>query len=851
MRRIYSVLSICLLITVNSNGRTQETLKTPADRPVDVQHIKLDIEVFLKEKRIAGSATLDLIALRRLDSLSLDAVGHEVSSIRETKANLPVKFENTGEKLLLDFGRPVERGEMLQLTIAYQVRQPKGGLYFFGPSAGEPDVPLTCWTQGEAILNRHWFPCLDNPNERQTSEVIATVDVGNEVISNGRLLSREKLAGGAKERFHWKQSESHVAYLISLAVGKFAVGRDVWREIPLLYFAPPDREADIVGTFGRTKEMIELFSTKFGVDYPWEKYSQVVVEQFIAGGQENTSATSLYSGTMHDKRALLDDSPEGLTSHELGHQWWGDLLTCKDWAHLWLNEGFATYCEVIWEEHRSGKDERDLLLFGKSQSARSGSCLTRPIVDRFYNHPDDMFDSRAYPKGGWVLHMLRSQLGDEDFFAGLKRYATDNRYQTVETTDLRRAFERQTGRALDRFFIQWTDRPGHPVLDVTTSYEAEQKAIKVVISQKQKGDVFWFPLRIEFRRALGQNNPQPAVFEREIRERETTAYIPAPSRPDLVRVDPNLTVLAEINEFKSRDLWVKQTLEAPGVAERLRAIAHFAESKAPEDIELMGRSLNGDAFHAVRSAAAVALGKMGGDAARDLLLAGLAQPNLKVRRSVSDALGNFAADDKVAAALRQKFLAGDPSYFVEASLLGALAKVVESTPADVVAEALKRPSHQDVIRKAALSVLGRSKDAQALPQLLEWLARGKPSECRIAAIRALATQLAHSDLKDEDKKKAASVVIGYINGEGPRVRRAAVETLRDLGKLAEPAEFVLQSLAEQDPDGRVREYSKAAVEKIHTQTPPAVELTKLHAELEKLRKTNKTLEDRLLRLERR
>ncbi|NOX55943.1 MAG: M1 family metallopeptidase, partial [Planctomycetes bacterium] len=318
----------------------ENPFRAPADRSVDIQHLKLELEVFLSEKRIVGAEELSLRMRRPVRTLRLNAVDHEVQSVQVLEAGderpRALPFDNTGTELVIDFGRLLPRGTACQLTIRYQVRAPRSGLHFFGPTEAEPDVPLMVWSQGEAESNRYWFPCLDHPNERQTTELIVTVPDGFEVVSNGVLVSRRKLPDQQKVRFHWKQTRPHVAYLVSLVVGKFAVGRDTWRGRPVLYYVPPERAADIERTFGRTVEMLEFFSRRFGIEYPWEKYAQVVVEQFVMGGMENTSATTLHYRVMHDERAIQDSSPDGLIAHELAHQWWGDLVTCKDWSHLWL-----------------------------------------------------------------------------------------------------------------------------------------------------------------------------------------------------------------------------------------------------------------------------------------------------------------------------------------------------------------------------------------------------------------------------------------------------------------------------------------------------------------------------------
>lgn len=828
--------------------QAEEELKTAASRPVDILHIRLDLDVQLKKKTVEGSATIDFAAIQPTQVLSLNAVGHEVSKVTLLGAGAeskPLSFENSGKTIDIHLGQTLARGDKLQVRINYKVRNPEAGLYFFQPTKAEPDVPLTVWSQGEPIANRHWFPCLDNPNERQTTELLARVDAGFEVLSNGTLVGKRQLNDG-RVQFHWKQAKPHVAYLVTLVVGEFEVGRTEWRGRPVTYYVHKSRAADMERTFRNTLKMLDFFSERFGIEYPWEKYAQVVVEQFMWGGMENTSATTLYPATMHDERALIDHTPDWLIAHELGHQWWGDLVTCKDWSHLWLNEGFATYCEVLWSEHYLGRDERDYSLLAKSRSARSGSALTRPVVDRTYPDPSTMFDSRAYPKGGWILHMLRSRLGDDDFFRGIQRYGTVYAYQTVETDDLRQTFEKLYGVSLERFFHDWTQRPGHPTVLVKSSYSAKDKQMKIEVKQTQKAEPFHIPLHIELAMPDGEN---PVVLDRFMTGREFTVYLPAGKRPTQIRVDPKLTLLADIKEDKARDWWQAQ-LTASTVVERVRAIEHLVAGKTDANREAIAKVLKTDPFWGVRVEAAKAIGKLAGNISRDALLAGLTQPDAKVRKACVDGLGSFKGNDQVIAVLQAKNKKGDESYNVEAATVTALVKVLKETPVEMLQAALEKPSHREAIRLAALRGLAKSDDPKILNQLVEWAQQGKPRECRHEAIRQIAVVINRA-------KPAAKVTDPIVDrflemldeGEGARTRQVLVETLGRLGTRARVSGDRLRVLADADPNGRVRSAAKKAAEDSQKEPNSAAELARLRKEVEAVNKRNSDLEKRLEKLE--
>ena len=850
---------VCAVIfVVTPIAVSAEPLRTAADRPIDVHHIALTLNVDLEQKTVRGQAVIDLELLRPSHIIEFDAIDHTNVSATVTRPvdgrPVPVPVYNSGKKLTLDLVLPTTEPAVLlrqkgrcRVTIKYQVREPRSGLHFFGPTEEAPDTPLMVWSQGEPTDNRYWFPCVDNPNERQSTEMTVTVKKGYEALSNGRLASREVLVDS--ERFHWVQEKSHVSYLVTLVVGDFAVTREEWNGRPVTYYVPKSRVADTQRTFGRTIRMLDFFSQRFGIEYPWEKYAQVVVHQFTFGGMENTSATTLYGRTMHDERAMLDSTPDWLIAHELGHQWWGDLVTCKDWSHLWLNEGFATYSEVLWAEYALGQDERDWHLLGDLRSARSGTTTSRPVLDRRYRHPGSMFDNRVYPKGGWVLHMLRSRLGDDDFFRGLQRYGTVYAYQSTETSDLRQVFERLYGVSLERFFYDWTERPGHPELEVESQYLPAERSVKFTVKQTQDADEFHIPLRISMEfpgeRAVDQH------LDRLMTTRELTHVLRVPGPPVNIRVDPDFTLLAEIKEKKSPELWKSQLLtQSLRIHERVRAVEHFGEVSTDASRELLQQSLESDGFYGVRVEAAKTLGKLKGSIARAALLDGLReQQHPKVRRACANALAKFSGDVEVIASLQQKWSDGDASYFVESSVLAALAEVSSEPPIKVLKAALEKPSHRETIRLAALGGLARSTTREAYDVLFEWTQPDKPHVCRHEAIKQLVEYAVRNKLKGEAVDRIVKHYLARIEHDGPRTRGSLAKALGEFGTQAQAALSRVDQLAESDPSDWTRDAAKAAAEKIRNSESGDSELARLRREVEAQRKRSRELEQRLQQLE--
>jgi len=861
LRRIRLILVLCTLPLVSSSVNTfsaEEPLRTAASRRIDVHHIALNIGLDLPKKTLAGRATIDFsplpvfFASTREPVIELDAHALDVSAVRIAGATAKasdVDFEVTDDQLLISTSEGmIKPGQKYTIEIDYSVTDPSNGLHFFGPTKQAPDVPLMVWSQGEPQANHYWFPCIDNSNERQSTELTVHVPTGIDVLSNGTLLSQKNSATG-RTTFHWKQEKEHVAYLVTLVAGRFSVTTEEWRGKPVTYYVPKDRQADIERTFGRTKPMLDFFSARFGIEYPWDKYAQVVVEQFTFGGMENTSATTLYHRALHDDRAIVDSTPDWLIAHELAHQWWGDLVTCKDWSHLWLNEGFATYSESLWAEHALGRDERDWHMLEDSRAARSGSTQTRPIVDRHYPNPGSMFDNRVYPKGAWVLHMLRSRLGDEDFFRGLQRYGTIMAYQTAETSDLRKTFERLYGLSLERFFHDWTERPGNPKLLVETEWQPQSKRLKVHVKQTQKEDVFEIPVRIDVQ-LKGYEKSQLAL-NRLMNEREFTEYVTLTGKPESVDVDPEFALLAQIEQKQSLKLWEsqlkKQTVGT--IPSRVRAVEHFATVRTDKSRQLLADTIANDSFYGIRTEAAKALGKVKGDIARDALLAGLSQENAKVRRACATALGNFEHDAKVQNALKKKHSEGDISYFVESSVLSSLSKVLDEPPVDLLIAALDKPSHRETIRLTALQQLAKSSEPKVHDVLLEWTKPGKPPLCRPEACRQLVEYANHTLLPKPATDRIVKHLLEMLDHSGPRTRGSIASALGSLGNRASSAKARLQELTKAEPNDWTRSSIKVAIDRISAPASDTAALTKLQKELDESRSHARSLEERLNRLE--
>ncbi len=848
--RGFVVFAVLTLVVVETNGpagraAADETLHFVPSWPLDMQHIRLELDIQLEKRHVDATATLTLTGLEPTRSVTLDAVDfqtHEVRVAYGDEQPQPAAFADDGQQIEVFFDRVVKPGQTVRIVVRYSLDDPKAGLHFFSPERDGPDAPYQLWTQGESIFHRHWIPCFDHPAEMQTTELIATVDRKYTVLSNGVLVEKKALPDG-RVRYHWRQEQPHVVYLVTLVVGEFAIVEDTWRGRPVLYYVPPDKADQARTTFGRTLRMLDFFSDIIGVEYPWPKYAQVACYNF-GGGMENTSATTVGERALVDEKARLDGDSDSLIAHELAHQWFGDLLTCREWAHIWLNESFASYYQALWFEHDRGADAFAYDMWGKSRGARHGD-VKHPIVWRGYGHPREQFDSRAYPKGAWVLHMLRRRLGDERFFKAIGHYVRTHRHQTVETSDLRRAVEEATHTSQDRFFYDWVYRPGHPKLSVRFDWDDDQKLASVQIEQTQKADPYLLTTVVEF---VGDDGSVTRL-EREMTGRRVTLSARLEARPKLVRFDPDMQVLADLELKLPRDLLIAMLREDDNALSRLRALKALAGSKTEPVRKALAEALRSERFWGVRREIAGRLGDLGGETARDALLAGLADKDARVRAACIRALEHWPDDEQVATAVAEKLADADESYGVQAAAARTYAKLNVDDAYEKLRPLLKRDSRNDQIRVAVLESLGQLDDKRAVRLLARWIRDDKPSRLRIAAASAIGDLAEHMELDEDVIDQAVEALTAAVQTAGRRLPITAARVLGKFGRRAVSALPVLRRVARGGPEERVREAARKAIDAIVKDRPPTGQIDELRERIKELEQRIDTLQDELESLE--
>jgi aminopeptidase N len=740
-------------------------------RDYDLQHSRIALRFDLDQKKVMGDVTHTLTILHDSTSkIVFDSAGLTIHSATLNKS--AAKFETKDDKLIIPLTTAAHAGEKFDISIRYEAK-PTKGLYFILPDKDYPDRPKQVWTQGESEDTRYYLPTYDYPNDRLTTETILTVPSSWITVANGKLINVSDAANGMKT-WTWKESVPSSTYLFTVVAGEFEEVKDSWRGIPVTYYAPRGRGDRLSINYSRTPQMIELFSTKLGVNYPWEKYAQSMVDDFVAGGMENSSATTNTSNSLQHPELASEfiTGEDGLISHELGHQWFGDLVTCKDWGDIWLNEGFATFMEFVWTESHFGKDQA---AYERWQSAHQwfeeANLYSKPIVRHDFNDSGE-FDGNAYTKGGWVLYMLRHQLGEDAFYHGLKHYLEVNRGKNVVTADLAKAMEEATHTNVDQFFSQWLYGAGAPKFDLSYRYDDAKHEVALTVKQTQRVEgrvgLFHIPTEVEITTASG-----PKLFPITVSQDKDTAIFTfrADSAPLMVLFDKGGHVLKSTEFHKEKREWLYQLKNATDLADRADAITGLAKLKGDDEVvAALNNALLNDKAWGIRANAADALGQLGGSTASKQLLDALNTAKEPwVRNRIVSSLANFKDAPAIVAKLNS--IAGDDSsYRARAAALQALGRLKAPNALATLEAAAAADSPDGFLRNAALRSMGPLGDDKAVPLLLQWSSPGKPIDSRNAAI----SSLAHLQ---KDNKDITNQIASYLSEPHFPIRMASIFAL--------------------------------------------------------------------------
>jgi aminopeptidase N len=630
-------------------------------RIIDIVHTQLEVTPDFKNLSLYGKAFLILKPFNKnLQTITLDAKGMTIQKVAILEENVLQPLDYTYDNLQIQIALLNEIGveDSITIFVEYSAHpynlETKGislaagrGLFIIDPMDKNPYKGKQLWTSSGSAANSIWFPTVDAPNESFSQEIAITVDTQLVTLSNG-ILEKTTLHSNGTKTDYWSQKLPHAPYLVMIAAGEFAIVKDTWRNLEVPYYTLPELANDVDAIFGRTPEMLTFFSEKFGVDFPWDKYAQIVVYDFIAGAMENTSASVFYETYYADKYDLIDRNFDDIIAHEIVHQWFGDLVTCESWAHLSLNEAFATYGEVLWFENQFGKNEGDkvnhdfLLTYLDEYQHKKD-----PIIKYYFENPDeDLFDAHRYEKGARVLHQLQDYLGVETFYAGLNHYLNKHKHQPVEIHDLRLALEEFTGEDLFWFFDQWFLQAGHPIVQIVEQYDAKNNQVHVYVQQTQgteSGRAFMFPLSIDV-----YTNGKVTRHEVWVKNLMEKFNFKVEKAPDLVNVDAKKVMLWEKKEFKTVEALQFQYANAPLFLDKLEALEGLELQQTKANAREVFLAALEDEFWAIREFAAkkidLKLHEKEGLAIQILQQMALSDSSSAVRRAALEKLAAYQID---------------------------------------------------------------------------------------------------------------------------------------------------------------------------------------------------------------
>ena len=666
------------------------------NRTVDFLHYRVSLEFDLDAQVFHGNNRVTFTPFADgLDRFELDAEELTIESARDSDGR-ELSLERSDTSVVVVLPRPLSFGDTVDVTVAYRGEGSRDGFFFDDASDDHPQMVSTDSWPDEA---HNWIPLYDYPNDKVTHELIVTVPEGNRVLSNGRLVGVSEDAAGGTSTWHWSQEEPHSTYLMMLAIGPFAVIEDSLGSLPVNYWVYAKDVEDARWIFEKTPRMIAFYNDIFDYPYPWAKYDQVTTPH-VGGGAEATSATILGDGTIHDRRAEQDFSRETVIAHEIAHQWWGDLITLREWSHTWLNESFGTYSDYLWTRHENGEDAGSWALLGKKNAYlnEAHNRYIRPIVFDRYTQPGDNFDSHTYPKGAVILHQLRYLLGDEPFFRTLSTFLHEYAFEPVDTHDFMKTVKEVTGRNMDWFFEQFIFRPGHPVFEVSSTWNPGGGEIRLTVSQVQSREhgvpIYKFPLQVGIVTETGKR------VETVWLENEHDSFVfPSTDKPLLVRFDDGNWMLKEWSYEKSVEelLYQARHDDVIGREWAVRQLAAHGDEAAV--VEELNAIVFDDPFWAVRLAAVETVASLSERESVEILRAAATDASSKVRRAAVRHLGETEAASLVGF-FRETF-ESDSSYQVQAEALRAIGRSGDRAQLGFLRRASEMDSPRNVIRSAA------------------------------------------------------------------------------------------------------------------------------------------------------
>lgn len=725
--KFQKILLFSLVLTSLNFLAQSTTYKSEREKIHDLVHTKLKVDFNFSDKTMNGEAWVTAKAhFYSTDKITLDANSmliHEIS-INNKKLN----YNYDEYDLIVDLPKSYVKDEEFTVYIKYTARPEKvkdkgskaitdaKGLYFINADGVDKNKPTQIWTQGETEANSSWFPTIDAPNQKTSQEIYITVPNKYKTLSNGELVNQ--VNKGSNRTDYWKFDKKHAPYLAFIGVGEFEIIEDSYKNIPVNYYVEKEYAPYAKDIFGLTPEMIGFFSNKLGVEYPWNKYSQIVVRDYVSGAMENTTAVVHGEQAYQKPGQLIDDNlQENTIAHEIFHHWFGNLVTTESWSNVTLNESFANYGEYLWREHKYGKVDTEMHYFEQVEAYKNGQNEGKDLVRYNYDDKEELFDLVSYNKGGAVLHMLRDYIGDEAFFLGLKTYLNKYKYQTAEVGQLRLVFEDITGKDLNWFFNQWYFGANHPNIEVSYDYNTLRKTVTVNIIQLQD-ETFQFPFSIDI--FEGRKKTRHKVF---VDAKDASFTFPYNKQPTFIQINADNILVCQINENKILSDYIFQLKNADNYAHRREAL-----------LQVVTKQDDKEAFNAVVDA-------LNDDSYKIRVLA-LQQIDLINKFSKKEAIRKI-----------MQIANNDTKTVVQAEAINTLGKLTDPELKPIFSKALESESYS-VLGKALVSLYYVDKD----------LAIKKSKELPDEVRKILATPLTQIFIEEKDETELPFIAKSVVSG---------------------------------------------------------------------------------------
>lgn len=754
--------------TTTVNDAWKKDYRATAPKINDLVHTKLAASFDYTHAYLNGKVWITLTPhFYPTDSLQLDAKGMDIHSVElvSTGSSSKLNFKYDGLFLNISLNKTYKKGDKYTVLINYTAKPNelvvKGsaaisdakGLYFINPTGEDKNKPTQIWTQGETEGTSVWIPTIDRPNQKTTNEFSLTVPAKYVTLSNGKLVSQINNANKTRTD-NWKMDQPHSPYLFFIGVGDYAIVKDHYKGKEVNYYVEKKYEKVARKIFGLTPEMMQFFSEKVtGIEYPWVKYSQIIGRDYVSGAMENTTATLHQESAQQDARQLVDGNEwEGTVAHELFHQWFGDLVTAESWSNLTVNESFADYSQLLWQEYKYGADAAGFENYKEMQNYLVSGSQSKDLVRFYYADKEDMFDAVSYQKGGRILHMLRNLVGDQAFFASLNKYLNTNKFGNGSAHKLRLAFEEVTGKDLNWFFNQWYFGNGHPRLDISNTYDAEAHKAMVVIKQTQSGEkVFRLPMAVDI--YLGNQKTRHQIVANS---KADTFYFTASVKPDLINVDADKITLAEKKDTKTLVEFIFQYNHAGNYLDRREAI-EYASKKMSDTaaFHLIVKALK-DPFDRIRAKALASFASSKLDAAVLATIENMATNDAK-RIVRADAIDILAKQKN--AKYTSLFVAAckDSSYTVAGAGLEALA-LIDSVQAFKIANNLSKEEAKGRLSGAISNVIIEFGDESSFDFVVSSFTKMPLSQEKFTAIASLVNLLEKVKTKANFEKGIDEIV---------------------------------------------------------------------------------------------